>query len=620
MAQFPQRLRCALGEGSAALPGSAQTRLVEFHESFGRVARPAALFLHDGLSRGANAVVLATESHRAELLAALGAAGTEVETARRDGRLALLDAEEMLERFMVAGMPDAGRFRDAMGEVLAGLPRSPLPPQIYGDLVSVLWRQGAITAAIEIEDLWNRLAPEHDVALFCAYPLSRTEETDAARWLGGRASWATAQRMPHRRSLDALARRLTTRFTAALRAEDPSLATEILRDGREAGITASAVLARVVTPAMHRIGELWQADELTVADEHLATAVCHRAVAGFYPEILTARPRCRERIVVAGVEGEGHGLAPRLVADVFEGSGYEVIHLGTDVPVDALARSVERHDPAVVALSMTMKGHDDALERTVQAIQDVRPQTLFMVGGQGISARWRRLGFPVVHSVEEAVTRAERLVNDRPRMPQLTVRRLPIEDAGMTEPVTPDRYGEVARDLAELARVHALRAHEYRFQALEDPLTGLPNRRAFDDRFQQIASSGESATLLVVDIDDFKTINDVYGHEVGDQLLADVGRGIVSALRPGDLVARLGGDEFGVLLCGGEPASQAIAARLSAGVRERCRRMRVTVSVGGAAFTGDARLTALEADRALYAAKSHGRDAVALNLEAPARP
>ncbi len=615
MAQFPHRLRRASGEGPVASPGSAHTHLVEQGEGFGRLAAPAALFLHDGLTRGAHAVVLATQDHQEELLGALLEAGTDLEGARRDGRLALHDAGEIVDRFMVAGMPDAGRFRAVMDELLAGQrPASP-PPLVYGELVSLLWQRGAIAAAIELEDLWNGLATERDVAVFCAYPPGVIDRVDPAGWIDRTGELTPAERGPSRRSLDLLAQRLTHRFTAALGESDAPLAADILWEGTDAGIGAATLLARVVTPAMHEIGRLGQAGELTVADQHLATAVCHRALAVFYPQLLTVRPRSRERIVVAAVEGEPHGLAPRLVADVLEGNGYEVIHLGSDVPVEALALSVERYDPAVVALSVTMPDRDDALERTILAIEQVRPQTLFMLGGQGIGTRWRRAGFPVTSTVEEAVGTADRLVTERPRMPQLTVGRLPLDRADGALTVPPDRYGEMASELAELARAHALRAHEYRYLALEDPLTGLPNRRAFDDRFGQIVSRGEPAILLVVDIDDFKTINDVYGHEAGDRLLAEVGRAITAALRPGDLVARLGGDEFGVLLRGDGPEAPAIAERVRAGVRERCRRMRVTVSVGGAAFAGDARLTALEADRALYTAKSQGRNAVALSFE-----
>ena len=615
MAQFPHRLRRASGEGSAAPAGSAHTHLVEQGESFGRVAAPAALFLHDGLTRGANAMVLATPDHQRELLGALLEAGTDIEGSQGEGRLTLHDAGEAVDRFMVAGMPDASRFRAVMSELLAALPPSPLPPLVYGELVSLLWHRGAIAAAIELEDLWNGLAAEREVAVFCAYPLSSIDRADPAGWVGRIGELMPVEPRPSRRSLDTLARRLTDRFTAALRDSDAPLAADVLEEGTDAGIAAATLLARVVTPAMHEIGRLGQAGELTVADQHLATAVCHRALAVFYPQILTARPRSRERIVVAAVEGEPHGLAPRIIADVLEGNGYEVIHLGSDVPVEALAQSVERYDPAIVALSVTMPDRDDALERTILAIEQVRPQTLFMLGGQGIGARWRRAGFPVAYSAEEAVGTAERLVNERPRMPQLTVGRLPLDRADEAPTATPDRYGEMASELADLARAHALRAHEYHYLALEDPLTGLPNRRAFDDRFGQIVARAERTILLVVDIDDFKTINDVYGHEAGDRLLAEVGRAIIAALRPGDLVARLGGDEFGVLLRGDGPEAPAIAERVRAGVRERCRRMRVTVSVGGAAFTGDARLTALEADRALYMAKSQGRNAVALSLE-----
>jgi diguanylate cyclase (GGDEF)-like protein/PAS domain S-box-containing protein len=88
--------------------------------------------------------------------------------------------------------------------------------------------------------------------------------------------------------------------------------------------------------------------------------------------------------------------------------------------------------------------------------------------------------------------------------------------------------------------------------AFTDALTGLPNRRFFLDRLQHAIDSSERSSnqgaLFLVDIDDFKGINDTQGHEIGDLLLEQVGRRLVECIRPGDTVARLGGDEFVVLI------------------------------------------------------------------------
>ncbi|MEX2659017.1 MAG: GGDEF domain-containing protein [Acidimicrobiales bacterium] len=104
--------------------------------------------------------------------------------------------------------------------------------------------------------------------------------------------------------------------------------------------------------------------------------------------------------------------------------------------------------------------------------------------------------------------------------------------------------------------------------ATRDPLTGLANRDAFADA---LAASADVATLLYIDVDRFKAVNDRHGHDVGDRALVEVARRIVDASRPDDIVARFGGDEFVVLLNGvdidqgrviGERIVDAVAAPL----------------------------------------------------------
>ena len=98
------------------------------------------------------------------------------------------------------------------------------------------------------------------------------------------------------------------------------------------------------------------------------------------------------------------------------------------------------------------------------------------------------------------------------------------------------------------ARTLADRLHD---QAFRDPLTGLPNRKLLEDRFSQAAGrlqrKGAGVLVAVIDVDDFKQVNDTHGHAVGDQLLCEVGRRLQAAVRGTDTVSRMGGDEFEVL-------------------------------------------------------------------------
>ena len=161
-----------------------------------------------------------------------------------------------------------------------------------------------------------------------------------------------------------------------------------------------------------------------------------------------------------------------------------------------------------------------------------------------------------------------------------------------------------------------LRLVHARSQALRDPLTGLPNRVLLEDRMEQALSrsrrTGEPFTLILVDLDEFKAVNDVHGHGVGDAVLRTIARRFEAILRESDTVARVGGDEFVVLSIGtgnDEPAA-ALVARLRHALRRPFRVNGATIEIAGslgwAVFPADG-ATADEllfrADGEMYATK-----------------
>jgi diguanylate cyclase (GGDEF)-like protein len=177
-----------------------------------------------------------------------------------------------------------------------------------------------------------------------------------------------------------------------------------------------------------------------------------------------------------------------------------------------------------------------------------------------------------------------------------------------TGAVEDERLATEVTDTSEVARRYARLAAEYHYLAYRDPLTALPNRRAFEDRMIELSRHGEEGALLVVDVDEFKEINDTQGHDAGDALLRRLGQTIRDAVRAGDTVARVGGDEFTVLL---PLCTQAEARHVAELIRTAVLEMsggEVTVSIGGAPLGADRRGAVLDADHALYAAKAAGRN------------
>ncbi len=161
---------------------------------------------------------------------------------------------------------------------------------------------------------------------------------------------------------------------------------------------------------------------------------------------------------------------------------------------------------------------------------------------------------------------------------------------------------------------------ELEHQAFHDALTGLPNRSLFGDRLehahQRLARGTGCYAVLMVDVDNFKTINDGLGHAAGDALLLEVSRRLANVIRAGDTAARIGGDEFAVLL--EDLAEPSAAVRAADGIREALRApfagggrvLTISTTIGVATSTGSGAAADVvrNADAALYVGKADGKD------------
>lgn len=194
----------------------------------------------------------------------------------------------------------------------------------------------------------------------------------------------------------------------------------------------------------------------------------------------------------------------------------------------------------------------------------------------------------------------------------------PADATVVTHSVEGEKYFVVTlRDATKQKRQEAALA----WRAAHDPLTDLPNRRLIEERLARALGrahrSHQHVALVLVDLDNFKLVNDSFGHAMGDELMKVIGERLLSAVRPGDTVGRFGGDEF-LIICEqlASPDDIApIASRVMEVVKRPCelqgQRLYVTASVGVTTSDGERDPSDMlrEADAAMYAAKERGRDA-----------
>jgi hypothetical protein len=152
---------------AGAAPGD---HVVQFYRHEKDLADRAGGYLAQAVKDGCVALVIATPAHQAAFEAQLTEAGIDVAAARADGAWLPLDAEQILDQFTADGRPDPAAFDRVIGALIQDRAGWGRPVRAFGEMVALLWDSGLVTAAIELERMWNELSRRHPFSVWCAYP------------------------------------------------------------------------------------------------------------------------------------------------------------------------------------------------------------------------------------------------------------------------------------------------------------------------------------------------------------------------------------------------------------------------------------------------------------------
>jgi methanogenic corrinoid protein MtbC1 len=192
-------------------------------------------------------------------------------------------------------------------------------------------------------------------------------------------------------------------FLDALVRGDRRTADQLVDRSLDRGDDLQTLYLEVLQPAMREIGRLWQENQLTVAEEHLATAITQAAMGRAFERVYRWRDQRTPTMIAACVDDERHQMGLRMLCDLLELEGWETTYLGASVPIEALVDMIEKRKPDVVGLSATIAPHLPRLRAAIAAIRESRvsPMPFIIAGGRAIAgdeALAQRMGADITAS------------------------------------------------------------------------------------------------------------------------------------------------------------------------------------------------------------------------------
>ena len=170
-------------------------------------------------------------------------------------------------------------------------------------------------------------------------------------------------------------------FRDSILAGDRMASSRMVRELLEKDIPVQTIYEELIKNALYQVGELWENNRITVAEEHLATSVSEAVMNELFPFLVT-RSRTKKKVMLACVENELHQVGVKMVADVFEMKGWDSFFLGSNVPVLDLITYAGKVHPALFALSASIYFHIPDLKRMLHEVRQSFPEIPVLVGGQ----------------------------------------------------------------------------------------------------------------------------------------------------------------------------------------------------------------------------------------------
>lgn len=165
---------------------------------------------------------------------------------------------------------------------------------------------------------------------------------------------------------------------------DRSTGLEIVNRLLEEGTDVITIYEGVIKPAMYKVGELWEEGKISVATEHLASAIVETLLGHLHYRIIKNAGTNKMVVVITSVEDEVHQIGAKMVSDMFELHGWTSHFLGANTPMDELLDFISRINPTIIGLSMSINLHTRNLEKTISKIRERIPEMPILVGGQGL--------------------------------------------------------------------------------------------------------------------------------------------------------------------------------------------------------------------------------------------